>query len=298
MSKHRVVKSDFWVDKYIEGLQIKERYLFLYFLTNPNTNILGIYQSTLKRICFETDLDTDTVESILHKFKTDDKIHYIDDYVIMVNFQKHQVPNKTMKTGIEKLLMSLPKNVISFICSSKSVISDRLSYYIKAYTYLHKDKDISKDIDININKDKNEISGHEEMKINPLEFLKDGTIQPQVYFQENPHPELDDDAEEIIKKIIITKNPKSKLEPDAYQISIIKKHLLIYPDQKEILFKSIERAEAGDKIKGNAFEVPNLTVDYITSPKNQSRLIGYLETYESKSKNNQTSTVRSYSVEG
>lgn len=145
MSKHRVVKSDFWVDKYIEGLQIKERYFFLYLLTNPNTNILGIYQSTLKRICFETDLDMESVESILHKFKTDDKVHYVDDYVMMVNFQRHQRPNTTMKKGIISLLDSLPNSVLDFIYSKKSIIYDRLYRgYLVGYTYPRKDKDINK----------------------------------------------------------------------------------------------------------------------------------------------------------
>lgn len=152
MSKHRVVKSDFWVDDYIENLQVKERYFFLYLLTNPNTNILGIYQNTLKRMSFETDLEKTDVESILHKFSEDDKVHFVDSYIIMVNFQTHQTPNDTMKTGINKLFNSLPDSVIKFIYSKESKVYDRLRIgYPIAYVYLHKDKDKNKGID----KDKN-----------------------------------------------------------------------------------------------------------------------------------------------
>ncbi len=131
-------------------------------------------------------------------------------------------------------------------------------------------------------KEKKEIKV-KEIKVNTipqesLDFLKEGIIQPQEFFKNFPYPGLNQDSEEIIKKLITTKNPKSKLEPDEYQLSIIKKHLLIYPDQKEILLKSIEGAEIGDKIKKDCFEIPNLTVDYIINPKNQSRLIGYWDT--------------------
>lgn len=148
MSKHRVVKSDFWVDDYVEQLMMKERYLFLYLLTNPNTNILGIYQTTLKRMAFETGMEEDQIESILLKFKNDDKVHYINNYILLVNFQRHQSLNPTIKKGIQKLFDSLPKTVVDFILSKKSRIYDRLStVYLIDYRYLSidKDKNTSKD---------------------------------------------------------------------------------------------------------------------------------------------------------
>ena len=144
MSKHRVVKSDFWVDEYVEELTKLERYLFLYLLTNPNTNILGIYKNTIKRMIFETDFGKSEIEEILVKFSKDDKIHFIDNHIIMVNFQKHQNPNNKMKVGISKLLSALSKPIIDFILSKESKVYDRLSYYIKDYVYLYKDKDINK----------------------------------------------------------------------------------------------------------------------------------------------------------
>lgn len=167
MSKHRVVKSDFWVDDYVESLQVKERYFFLYLLTNPNTNILGIYQNTLKRMSFETDLDSTTVENILHKFSKDDKVHFIDNYILMVNFQTHQNPNDKMKTGINKLFNSLSDSVIEFIYSKKSKIYDRLRIgYPIAYVYLHKDININKGKDKSKKKAKKEVETNGEQSEN------------------------------------------------------------------------------------------------------------------------------------
>ncbi len=177
MSKHRIVKSDFWVDNYIEGLMMKEKYFFLYLLTNPNTNILGIYQTTLKRMAFETDMEPDQVENILHKLSADDKVHYIDNHIIVVNFQRHQSKNPTIKKGINKIFENLPKTVIDFIYSKKSNIYDRLCIgYLIDYTYLSKDKDINKD------KDKNG-------KINPLVDREKFIEQLPEYIFKNGHTE-------------------------------------------------------------------------------------------------------------
>lgn len=134
------------------------------------------------------------------------------------------------------------------------------------------DKDKEKDKD----KDKDNIKRYNENIPNDvLEFLKDGSIQPQEFFKNYPCSELDDDANEIVKKILTTKNPNTALEPDNYQLSVIKKFLLLNINGKDTLLKSIEGAEAGDRAKGKPFEVLNLTVDYITNPRNQSRLIGF-----------------------
>jgi hypothetical protein len=164
MSKHRIVKSDFWVDEYVEELPIHERYFFLYLLTNPGTNILGIYKTTLKRICFETGLGLDEVKRILDLFSSVDKVHFIDNHILMVNFQKHQHPSGTMKKGIVKLLESLPKLVIDFILSKESKIYDRLYIgYLIDYRYPYKEKDNNK------GKDK---KGDEMKSDYPEEFLK------------------------------------------------------------------------------------------------------------------------------
>ena len=142
---------------------------------------------------------------------------------------------------------------------------------------------VAKDKDKELDKDKDLlIKYNETVPKEAIDFLKDGSIQPQVFFENNPCSHLDNDAIEIVQKLLTTKNPNTKLKPDKYQISSIKKHLLIYPDEKDILNKIIDGAVIGDKIKGDLFEVTNLTVDYITNPKNQSRLLGYLDVDSNK----------------
>ena len=41
--KHRYIKTKFWDDSYIIELNPHEKLLFLYLITNPLTNIAGVY---------------------------------------------------------------------------------------------------------------------------------------------------------------------------------------------------------------------------------------------------------------
>lgn len=113
MSKTRMIDTSFWDDPYIVSLDPIEKLLFIYFLTNPLTNIAGIYEITLKRIAFDTGIDRDTVLKILDRFEEAGKIYYRDGYVIIKNFIKHQAitEKSKIKTGIEKILNELPDNI-------------------------------------------------------------------------------------------------------------------------------------------------------------------------------------------
>ena len=190
MSKHRIVKSDFWDDDYIVSLPVLERYLFFYLLTNEKTNILGIYEITLRRIKFDTSLDIEMIEKTLEKFSIKDKIHYIDQYILMVNFHKHQNPSGTMVVGIKKLLNNLPKGVIDFILSKKSKIYNRLYRgYLIDYAYPYIDKDNNK------NKSKNKKSHLFSDKQTPKNFINS---LPKSFLERNSDINLESVLEDVL----------------------------------------------------------------------------------------------------
>jgi DnaD/phage-associated family protein len=113
VAKERMVDTSFWDDSYIISLDPIEKLLFIYFLTNPLTNIAGVYEITLKRVAFDTGIDRDTVLKILDRFEEAGKIYYRDGYVIIKNFIKRQAitEKSKIKKGIEIILNGLPKNI-------------------------------------------------------------------------------------------------------------------------------------------------------------------------------------------
>jgi hypothetical protein len=111
MAKSRMINTRFWIDDYISELDPTEKLLFLYFLTNPYTDICGIYEVPLKHIALDTGLDKEMVIKIIERFSKDGKIFYEDGWVAVKNFPKHQLNNPKVAKGIEIGLENAPQGL-------------------------------------------------------------------------------------------------------------------------------------------------------------------------------------------
>ena len=123
ISKKRYIDTKFWDDNYIIDKDPIEKLLFLYLLTNTLTNIIGIYEISLKRIAFDTGIDNEMVDKILKRFEVDDKIKYENGWVALKNFTEHQLNNPKINTGIERLIKEVPDNLVKWV----NIDYDRLS---------------------------------------------------------------------------------------------------------------------------------------------------------------------------
>ncbi|MCZ6703427.1 MAG: hypothetical protein O6940_10355 [Ignavibacteria bacterium] len=131
-AKERYINTKFWDDSYIIGLTPTEKLLFIYFITNPLTNIAGVYEISTQRILFDTALTKLRLEKILKKFDTDGKIKYDNGWVVIRNFIKHQKENPKIITGIENELAKVPKQLLKNIgydsLSRIKIIKNSLSH--------------------------------------------------------------------------------------------------------------------------------------------------------------------------
>ena len=124
MSKKRYIDTKFWDDNYVMNRDPVEKLLFLYLLTNTLTNIVGIYEISLRRIAFDTGIDSEMVDKILKRFEADLKVKYEDNLVAIRNFTKHQLNNPKINTGMESLLKEVPEHLIEWV----NIDYDRLSH--------------------------------------------------------------------------------------------------------------------------------------------------------------------------
>lgn len=124
--KLRSVNTKFWDDTYVISLDPIEKLIFLYFLTNPLTNLAGIYEITLRKIGFDTGLDKDMIIKILERFERDGKIYYKFNHIILANYFRHQKYNESMLINAENHLKTLPNEVKSFIETLKGQPVDSL----------------------------------------------------------------------------------------------------------------------------------------------------------------------------
>ena len=127
-----MINTRFWVDDYTSNLDPSEKLLFLYFLTNPYTDICGIYEVPLKHIALETGLDREMVIKIIDRFSRDGKVFYEKGWVGIKNFAKHQLNNPKVKIGIENGLKQAPKEII-----------DRLSIDYEGLSHLNPNSNLN-----------------------------------------------------------------------------------------------------------------------------------------------------------
>jgi len=118
MSKQRIVKDSFWTDPYVENLDPIEKLMFLYLLTNPLCNVLGIYEIQPKRIAYETGIDKDIANKILERFVKNNKLIRIDSWIVITNFPKNQSSNPSIKQGMQRIYDSLPHKVKQAVAGS------------------------------------------------------------------------------------------------------------------------------------------------------------------------------------
>ena len=109
MSTQRYIDTSFWDDSWVQELDPSEKLLYIYLLTNPLTNIAGVMELTVKRICFDTGFNSDTVTHILRKFEEAKKVYRKNNYIIIRNFPKHQqLKSDNVIKGIAAILSKLP----------------------------------------------------------------------------------------------------------------------------------------------------------------------------------------------
>ena len=68
MANYRNISMDFWSDsKVVDDFTPEDRYIYLYCMTNPHTNLCGCYEVSIKQIANETGYNTDSVERLLKR---------------------------------------------------------------------------------------------------------------------------------------------------------------------------------------------------------------------------------------
>ena len=111
MSKSRTIQTKLWTDTWFDGLDVSQKLLFIYLLTNDKTNMLGIYEISIRKMSFDTGIDKDTINKTLEQFKKDDKIFYKESHIIISNFLKNQSYNPNMKKSAINTFNELPNSL-------------------------------------------------------------------------------------------------------------------------------------------------------------------------------------------
>ena len=137
MEVKRFISTAFWKDtKVIDEFTPEDRYFFLYLMTNPNTDITGCYEISIKQMARDTGYQEDVVTRLIDRMKNH---HGVIDYnaenkeVLLINWHKY---NWTKSPKLESAVSRRAQNIktVSFKEYIEELIDDRDTVYIQ-YPY-------------------------------------------------------------------------------------------------------------------------------------------------------------------
>ena len=71
MAIYRNISLTFWTDnKVSDDFTSKDKYFFLYLLTNPHTNIIGCYEISIRQMSIEMGLNIKEIEELVDRAQT------------------------------------------------------------------------------------------------------------------------------------------------------------------------------------------------------------------------------------
>ena len=123
--KKRVVSTKFWDDDYVVDLEPIEKLVFLHLLTNPRTQISGVYRLKPRHISFDTGIhDPEQLQQILDKFEQDGKIKRHGDWIALRRWIHNQNVNPSMKLGIKSQLQNAPPELVDWLDQNGSLTEE------------------------------------------------------------------------------------------------------------------------------------------------------------------------------
>jgi len=169
MAAYRQIHITFWQDPFIEELTPKQKYFYIYLMTNSKTKQCGCYETSMKLIRYETGLTQNEIESYIELFVRENKIDFQakNQEFLIKNWLKHNsFKSPKVKRCIEKELELIKtikfKDYINDIVTGNTTI-DSLSESIDTSPQKEKEKEETKELE----EEKKKNEQHEEaIKIN------------------------------------------------------------------------------------------------------------------------------------
>lgn len=142
--KTRIIHTKFWVDSYIQKLKPTEKLLFVFLLSNEHVNMVGAYEMNTGYMQYCTGINASDIETSLQKFQQDNKIIFLDDYVILLNHLKYQDYSKgseRQKKAFEREKSLLPDRIVDLVDRREDLTSSEL--VSNQSLTIHKSKNIN-----------------------------------------------------------------------------------------------------------------------------------------------------------
>ena len=144
MAIFRKVHVTFWKDNFIETLTPEQRYFYLYLITNGNTTQCGIYEISIRQMCFDTGYNKETVLDLLKSFTELGKIKFSDatNEIALKNWAKYNdSTSPKVKSCVKKELKNVKDRTLIEYVYSINTVSIHDKYSIHTHTQEEEEKE-------------------------------------------------------------------------------------------------------------------------------------------------------------
>lgn len=118
--KTRIIKTTFWEDENVLELSPEARGFYLYLLTNPKINIIGVYELPNPFISFQTGYSKEKIQTLKQELLEKGRASFDGAWVILPNALRHNnyLATPFNQSTAKKEIETIPDNVKQFIQSS------------------------------------------------------------------------------------------------------------------------------------------------------------------------------------
>jgi hypothetical protein len=158
MDVRRSINTKIWCDEWFENLAPEEKLIWLYLLTNQQTNMLGVYEISIRKISFETGLSEDQIRAAFLIFEDARKAFYTDGFVILTNWLRNQSLNTNMRVAAVQLYDRLPNDLKYKLNANPLKGFESLYQAFETLRKKEKEKEIEKEKESEIENPSDELS--------------------------------------------------------------------------------------------------------------------------------------------
>lgn len=115
MAAFRKISVSYWSDSFVGELTPEQKYFYLYLMTNDKTTQCGIYETSIRKICFDTGYNSETVQKLIDFFQEKNKIRWSKstNEIALLNWVKFNDSNSPkVMACVEKELKQVKNRVL------------------------------------------------------------------------------------------------------------------------------------------------------------------------------------------